>query len=1251
MKVTFVYPRFEKFLSGLPELDSGLVDYFLGNFTTPPSLGIPILAALTPPDIEVEFVDDNGGMPVDFDAPTDLVAINCFTPQATRAFEIADGFRARGRQVVMGGFFPSFMAQECLKHADAVNIGEGEPTWPVILEDARRGTLKPKYHGGHSLDLARVPIPRREIFYGVETYDWDEDLVQVTRGCSYACHMCAIPSHMGNRIRFRPIEKVVEEIRGLKHENVYLADDSLFFPQRRTREYAEALFKALEPLGKKYFVSSTMALNVDPAFLDLAVKAGMRNFYCTMNVDPVSIKALQGEERERRVLIDLVQAIEERGARFFASCAIGRDWDGPRIGERILELFDAAAIRTAEFFLFTPYPGTPLWDRLERQGRIIDRTWSHYNGAHVVTRPLNMTPEALREEFLFVWREFFKRQKERHATHLEPATWKEGRQVVGKPLRQQGVENQAVITGIGILSPIGNDPETVTESLRTGRHGIVPITRFDASFFRTNLVGEVPLDPELGLDDPDLAEFDDPYLRFGAVAARRALRDAGVETDRRAPRSDIALVLGTCNGGLRSGEAEYSWKHGKSDTAFDERMNLQAQFYGFGKAMANALGLGGEAWVVTTACSSTTGALGLAQMLINRGYFSTVLVGGADVLCVANMAGFDALKATSTGRMAPFSQPCGINIGEAACFWVVENMEQALLRKARCLGRLAGHATTADAYHPTSPDPRGGGVFRTLRDALADSGLPIEQIGCINAHGSGTEANDRAESKGILKFIGEHRVPVVSTKSFFGHCMGATGILETTCQLLAMNAGFIPPTLNFTEARPGCTLDYVPNEARPADYPAFISANYAFGGNNAAVVVTRWDHPTPPRPRRAGRVVITGLGTVTAAGLGTARLLETLRAGRACLAPVTRFPLPPQFRSRRAGLVEPFREAAVDRRLDFSSLNDISRYAVSAAKLALDDARLRVGQANADRIGVTMGVCNGTAETAHMDSVFGSDTFTGQVSCFSNIVPNSTAGWVSSSLQLRGVNCTLAAGPHAGLQSLAYAYEALAEGRALAVVAAASDEIYPQTYYNYDTMGLLCQGAEEEDYRIRPEEEKRKVLGEGAGALVLETAPAALERGAPILAEVLGQGMTMDTGGFLAPNLDPDGLCRAMELSLERAGATPGEVDLLVWAPQGNRQDIKVLEACRRVFGERFADLPLAGSTFTTGFIESASILVSLAATLQALREGTDLWPQRTGLADLDGRTLNAAPRLVMAVASSDVGYNFSVVLRNGWVE
>ena len=283
-------------------MDGGLINYFLGDFTTPPSLGIPILASLTPPDIEVELIDDNAGQPIDYDAPVDLVAINCFTPQATRAFEIADQFRARGRKVVMGGFFPSFMVEECLRHADAVNIGEGEPTWPRILADARAGRLKPRYQGGCRADLEALPPPKREIFYQNEFYDWDEDLVQLTRGCSYTCAMCAIPAHMGNRIRFRPIERVVEEVRGLKHENVYLADDTLFFPHRKMNEYTRALFRALAPLGKKYFVSSTMALNTDSGFLDLAARAGVRNFYCTLNVDPFSIKALKGEPRERQML-------------------------------------------------------------------------------------------------------------------------------------------------------------------------------------------------------------------------------------------------------------------------------------------------------------------------------------------------------------------------------------------------------------------------------------------------------------------------------------------------------------------------------------------------------------------------------------------------------------------------------------------------------------------------------------------------------------------------------------------------------------------------------------------------------------------------------------------------------------------------------------------------------------------------------------------------------------------------------------
>ncbi|MBD3391260.1 MAG: radical SAM protein [Chitinivibrionales bacterium] len=1250
MKVTFIYPRFEKFLSALDELhvDRGLVEYFLGDFTTPPSLGIPIMASWTPPDVERELIDDNAGDPIDFDAPTDLVAINCFTPQATRAFEIADGYRARGKKVIMGGFFPSFMVDECLKHADAVNLGEVEPTWERILEDARRGELKKKYIGGNRFDVSKMRIPDRSMFYNKENYDWDEDLVQITRGCSYTCAMCSIPAHMGSRIRLRPIDKVIEEIRTLKFENVYLADDTLFFPQRRIAEYAAELFKRLEPLGKKYFVASTMALRWDKEFLDLAARAGICNFYCTMNVDPISIKALQGGARERQMLVDLVRMLEDRNIRFFGSFAIGRDWDDTGIADRILDLYIKAGIRTSEFFFFTPYPGSVHWERLERQGRIFDKDWRNYNGAHVVAEHPAMSVDQLREQFTKVWTEFFRLQKERHASHLEPLTYDKGQEIVGKPLQRKGVRGQAVVTGIGVLSPIGNDPATITASLQDGRTGIAPITKFDTSHFRTPFGGEIRgFNPADHLGPEEIRQYEDPYLQRAVTTARQALAHAGIQIHDGGVRRDIALVLGTCNGGLLSAEAEYSWKHGKTVKSFDEHMNLQAQYYGFGKALAHALGIGGEVWLVTTACSSTTGAIGLAQMLINRGYYDKVVLGGSDALCVANMSGFNGLKATSTDRVAPFSLPVGLNVGEACVFWVVEEMEKAMVRKAHCLARLAGHATTCDAYHPTAPDPRGDGVYRTLECALADAQLSVADIGCINSHGTGTEANDRAESKGIARLIGDTPVPVISLKSFFGHCMGSTGLLEATCGVLAMNEGFVPPTINFTEPRPGCTLDYVPNESRQARYDAFVSANYAFGGNNAAAVITKWDLPAIPRALERKRVVITGAGAVSSLGIGCNTHLAALRNGETGIGGIDPLQLE-GMSSDRAGMVPEFRGADVDRRIDFDAMNRISRFAAAAAVGALAHAGLKVNRRNATDFGMAMGVCNGPPETEHMDSVFSSDTFEPNINSFSNIVANSTAGWVANALCLKGVNTTLAPGPHAGLQCMAYALEFLAGGRAKCILAAAADEIYPQTYYNYNLMGFLYQGNEEIDYRLRLSESKRKVIGEGAAALAMETLDAAAERKARILGEVLGYGMSADAGPFDAQCLGTEGLAHACERALERARVNAESIDLIVWAPQGNAQDQKVLSVVEQMVGRRDGAVPLVTTTFNTGYIESASILVSLGAVLAALEDGAGLWPQKTGVPGLDQRDFPPHPRHILALASTDVGYNFAVVLRSG---
>jgi 3-oxoacyl-[acyl-carrier-protein] synthase II len=837
-------------------------------------------------------------------------------------------------------------------------------------------------------------------------------------------------------------------------------------------------------------------------------------------------------------------------------------------------------------------------------------------------------------------------QKDRHAAHLEPLTFEKGREIVGKPMQRHGVRGQAVITGMGVLSPIGNSCDVVLDSLKNARSGIDLIRRCDTSHFRTPYGGEIKgFDAGEYLSADEIAEYEDLYLQRAISAARQALKQADIHLEPGKIRRDIALVLGTCNGGLLSAEDEYRWKHGKSQRAFDEKMNLQAQYYGFGKAMAAALGIGGDVWIVTTACSSTTGAIGLARMLISRGYYDTVIVGGSDSLCVANMAGFDGLKATSTTRTSPFSMPVGLNVGEAACFWVVEEMEKAIVRNARCLGRIAGHATTCDAYHPTSPDPRGDGVYRTLRNALSDAQLELKDIGCVNAHGTGTEANDRAESKGVARFIENQPVPVVSTKSFFGHCMGTAGILEATCNLLSMNAGFIPPTINFSDPRPGCGLDYVPNTARNADYHAFVSANYAFGGNNAAVVITSWDIPSVPVKKEPCRVVITGTGTVTSIGLGIKPTLEALSKNICGIGDAASLNLD-GMRSKKAGLVPDFRGADVNRRIDFGTMNKISRMATAAASFAIDDAGIKITPRNTESFGIAMGVCNGPPETAHMDSVFKTDSFTPDINCFSNITANSTAGWVANALGLKGVNTTLSPGPHAGLQCIAYAYDAIADGRAKCILAGAADEVYAQTYFNYDLMKFLYEGGAEENYCCDMREDKRKVLGEGAAVLAVESLEEAQARNARILAELLGYSMPADAGPFSGQNMGTEGLTFAVNQALERSNIAASQIDLVVWAPQGNAQDKKVIDSLVSVFGEAFKDIPMVTSVFNTGYIESASILVSLGAVLNSIKNNLPIWPQRTGLPDIDSCVLAKTPGHILALAGTGLGYNFAAVLK-----
>jgi 3-oxoacyl-[acyl-carrier-protein] synthase II len=458
--------------------------------------------------------------------------------------------------------------------------------------------------------------------------------------------------------------------------------------------------------------------------------------------------------------------------------------------------------------------------------------------------------------------------------------------------------------------------------------------------------------------------------------------------------------------------------------------------------------------------------------------------------------------------------------------------------------------------------------------------------------------------------------------------------------------GVIPATINFTEPRPGCDLDYVPNAPRPARYTRFLSCNYAFGGHNAAIVVGACDPVRPPATGSdpAGRPVITGCGAVTPFGLGVGALLEGLRSGRTAIAPFGGR-VAERTCARLAGLVPDFAARDVDKRLDFRSLTRIARHAIAAARFALADSGLRLGPKEGLETGVVNGVYVGTSEEEYMRLVTRSKGAEVDIGSFASIVPNATGGFVSNALALKGYSCTVTMGADAGLFALHLSELAIRSRASARVVAGGADELYSRYVLNYDLLGYLKSGAAEERCGIDLEVDDRRVLAEGAAHVVVEERALAEARGARILAEIAGSGHTTDAAAFGGAARTPDGLARAVAAALLAAGWSADDVGLVCWSPQGNRGDSVALEALRAALGRRGETVPLVTSALHTGLAEASGGAMTLAALLGAWADERGPWAQRTGVPAIDGRPAPRIPTRALLVASSELGYNLAIAI------
>lgn len=411
-RLRLIYPRFRKFLEGHHELDQLVADHLVGNYTMPPSLALPIIAALTPRDIEIGLTDDNIGQQINYDEKVDLVVISCFTPQAARAYTIADEFRKRGTKVILGGIHPSGRPHEAKEHADAVCVGEVEPVWHQVLADLAAGKLKPFYQFEGTFDLADFPVPRRDIF-DRDIYKWDAHLVLTTRGCPVRCDGCPIPNKEGTILRMRPIKCVIDDIKSMPYREFYFTDDTIMIPGKKSTKYILELMEATKELDVSIFLASTMMMHPDPVFYRKLAAGGATSMYTVFGFDRKSRTLLgpQCTRQEWQEGIDLVRMNEDAGIHFFASFGIGFDDQDEGVFDRILKFSEDAGIDLAEFFIHTPFPGTPFGEQLERENRILHRDYNYWNTGNVVFKPKNFSAERLLEGFFHVWKGFFQNKE------------------------------------------------------------------------------------------------------------------------------------------------------------------------------------------------------------------------------------------------------------------------------------------------------------------------------------------------------------------------------------------------------------------------------------------------------------------------------------------------------------------------------------------------------------------------------------------------------------------------------------------------------------------------------------------------------------------------------------------------------------------------------------------------------------------------------------------------------------------------
>ncbi|MFJ7903175.1 beta-ketoacyl synthase N-terminal-like domain-containing protein [Streptomyces sp. NPDC096198] len=788
-----------------------------------------------------------------------------------------------------------------------------------------------------------------------------------------------------------------------------------------------------------------------------------------------------------------------------------------------------------------------------------------------------------------------------------------------------------VITGIGLITALGADTETSWAAMKEGRSALRAVDAVDTEGLSTQVGGEAPF-----REDPDV----DRCLGLAVTAAREAVAQAGLEGY---AAERVGVVVGSSLGTIRTMERWHRQFLDGGPRAADVRLLTGYALHSVADAVAEATGLTGPRSLLSNACAAGAVAIGYGWELMRSGEVDAVLVGGVDPLAALSFHGFNSLGALDRDPCSPYTRSGGLTLGEGAGFLVLEHARAAARRKAPAIAEVAGYGLSTDAHHQTAPDPGGRGALRAMRAALDAAGVDATEVDYVNGHGTGTPANDSVEPKAIAALFSPIP-PVSSTKSMVGHTLGAAGAVEAACCALAIRDSTLPPTITpagraataspkaesgptaDSEAESGPTahaeaaaaradadasadpakhsrvgLDIVADTARRGRVDVAVSNSFAFGGNNAALVLRR-SAATEGDGREDGTarsepepdVVITGIAGIAGAASTHEELTRALRVGT----PLYRDTFEvPGYGPRRVGRVD---ATAITRGINPAALRRMDPTGTLAAS-AVAELHRRHGKPPrgvADETGLIFatGLIPGTPVEDFHRGVVLHGASGANPKHFPNTVVNAAVGHVAILHRFRGVTATVCSGGTSGIGALHYAYRLIRRGAARRITVVMADDCPDILVAGH----VKIPGFLGDD--IRPYQGGGTVLSAGAVAVQLDAADHAAELGCEPLGRIAGFGLASDISGVAGLRRDGRAWARSLTQALDSASLSPGDIDMVCAAAMG-RPAVDDTEAAALALSG-LADRPVNAVKAIVGETQGSAPGFGLVAALDAMGVG-----------------------------------------------